>query len=116
MAKSGYRALVVRFAQGANARPFEVTPCVLDLAEREGVTAALERCKAVTNFLEFLGLNTPSHQGMITFVDGRCLMADITDVVQGQIYAGATARMVFGIKGFDPKRSFVRHIWKARPA
>ena len=52
---------------------------------------------------------------MITFAEGGRLMADITDVEQGQIDTGTKVRMAFRIKDFDPKRGFVRYFWKAVP-
>lgn len=57
----------------------------------------------------------PSHYGMITFVEGGRLMADITDVEPGQIEAGSRVRMAFRIKEFDEKRGFRRYFWKAVP-
>jgi uncharacterized OB-fold protein len=52
---------------------------------------------------------------MITFADGGRLMADITDVDQGEIESGRKVRMVFRIKDFDEKRGFRRYFWKAAP-
>lgn len=66
------------------------------------------------DFLTY-ALDPPSHYGMITFAEGGRLMADITDVEQGQIDTGAKVRMAFRIKDFDPKRGFVRYFWKAVP-
>jgi len=60
-------------------------------------------------------MDPPSHYGMITFAEGGRLMADITDVEQGQIDTGTKVRMAFRIKDFDPKRGFVRYFWKAVP-
>jgi 3-hydroxy-3-methylglutaryl CoA synthase len=57
----------------------------------------------------------PNHYGMITFADGGRLMADITDVEQGQIDSGSKVRMAFRIKDFDSKRGFRRYFWKAVP-
>ena len=67
------------------------------------------------DFLTY-SMDPPSHYGMITFAEGGRLMADITDVEQGQIDTGAKVRMAFRIKDFDPKRGFVRYFWKAVPA
>ncbi|MEI9997277.1 MAG: OB-fold domain-containing protein [Rhizomicrobium sp.] len=66
------------------------------------------------DFLTY-SMDPPSHYGMITFAEGGRLMADITDVEQGQIDTGAKVRMAFRIKDFDPKRGFVRYFWKAVP-
>ena len=57
----------------------------------------------------------PNHYGMITFADGGRLMADITDVDQGEVESGRKVRMVFRIKDFDEKRGFRRYVWKAAP-
>jgi uncharacterized OB-fold protein len=201
-AKPGEKILVVQFAQGADALIFEVTPAILELSKRNGVSGSLARRKEETNYLKFLGFNglielekgmraevdkrtaltvlyrksdmllslvggkcrvcgtaqypksrvcvnpnckavdtqddygfseqpgtvlswsadfltysmdPPSHYGMITFAEGGRLMADITDVEQGQIDTGTKVRMAFRIKDFDPKRGFVRYFWKAVP-
>jgi 3-hydroxy-3-methylglutaryl CoA synthase len=201
-AKPGEKILVVQFAQGADALIFEVTPAILELPKRNGVSGSLARRKEETNYLKFLGFNglielekgmraevdkrtaltvlyrksdmllslvggkcrvcgtaqypksricvnpnckavdsqddygfseqpgtvlswsadfltysmdPPSHYGMITFAEGGRLMADITDVEQGQIDTGTKVRMAFRIKDFDPKRGFVRYFWKAVP-
>ena len=66
------------------------------------------------DFLTY-SMDPPSHYGMITFAEGGRLMADITDVEQGQIDTGTKVRMAFRIKDFDPKRGFVRYFWKAVP-
>jgi len=66
------------------------------------------------DFLTY-SMDPPSHYGMITFAEGGRLMADITDVEQGQVDTGAKVRMAFRIKDFDPKRGFVRYFWKAVP-
>lgn len=66
------------------------------------------------DFLTY-SMDPPNHYGMITFAEGGRLMADITDVEQGQIDTGAKVRMAFRIKDFDPKRGFVRYFWKAVP-
>ena len=66
------------------------------------------------DFLTF-SMNPPNHYGMITFADGGRLMADITDVDQGQIDAGTEVRMAFRVKDFDDKRGFRRYFWKAVP-
>ncbi len=57
----------------------------------------------------------PNHYGMITFAEGGRLMADITDVEQGQIDSGSKVRMAFRIKDIDEKRGFRRYFWKAVP-
>ena len=67
------------------------------------------------DFLTF-SMNPPNHYGMITFADGGRLMADITDVEQGQIDSGTKVRMAFRIKDFDERRGFRRYFWKAVPA
>ena len=61
-------------------------------------------------------MDPPNHYGMITFAEGGRLMADITDVEQGQVDSGTKVRMAFRIKDFDEKRGFVRYFWKAVPA
>jgi 3-hydroxy-3-methylglutaryl CoA synthase len=66
------------------------------------------------DFLTY-SMDPPNHYGMITFAGGGRLMADITDVEQGQIDTGSKVRMAFRIKDFDPKRGFVRYFWKAVP-
>ena len=66
------------------------------------------------DFLTF-SMNPPNHYGMITFAEGGRLMADITDVDQGQIDSGTKVRMAFRIKDFDDKRGFRRYFWKAVP-
>ena len=78
-------------------------------SEREGTVLSWS-----ADFLTY-SMDPPSHYGMITFAEGGRLMADITDVEQGQIDTGATVRMAFRIKDFDPKRGFVRYFWKAVP-
>jgi 3-hydroxy-3-methylglutaryl CoA synthase len=60
-------------------------------------------------------MDPPNHYGMITFAGGGRLMADITDVDQGQIDTGSAVRMAFRIKDFDRKRGFLRYFWKAVP-
>jgi len=57
----------------------------------------------------------PNHYGMITFAEGGRMMADITDVDQGDVESGRKMRMVFRIKDFDEKRHFRRYFWKAAP-
>ena len=66
------------------------------------------------DFLTY-SMDPPNHYGMITFADGGRLMADITDVEQGQIDTGTKVRMVFRIKDFDEQRGFRRYFWKAAP-
>ena len=82
-------------------------PC--SFAESEGTVLSWS-----ADFLTF-SMNPPNHYGMITFADGGRLMADITDVDQGQIDSGAHVRMAFRIKDFDDKRGFRRYFWKAVP-
>jgi 3-hydroxy-3-methylglutaryl CoA synthase len=60
-------------------------------------------------------MDPPNHYGMITFAEGGRLMADITDVEQGQVDSGIKVRMAFRIKDFDEKRGFRRYFWKAVP-
>jgi 3-hydroxy-3-methylglutaryl CoA synthase len=57
----------------------------------------------------------PNHYGMITFAEGGRLMADITDVEQGEIDSGSRVRMAFRVKDIDEKRGFRRYFWKAVP-
>ena len=79
-------------------------------SEQQGTVLS---CSA--DFLTY-SMDPPSHYGMITFAEGGRLMADITDVEQGEIDTGSKVRMAFRIKDFDPKRGFVRYFWKAVPA
>jgi 3-hydroxy-3-methylglutaryl CoA synthase len=67
------------------------------------------------DFLTY-AMDPPNHYGMITFAEGGRLMADITDVEQGQVDSGMAVRMAFRIKDFDEKRGFRRYFWKAVPA
>ncbi|HWD25597.1 MAG TPA: OB-fold domain-containing protein [Rhizomicrobium sp.] len=78
-------------------------------SERQGTVLSWS-----ADFLTY-AMDPPSHYGMITFAEGGRLMADITDVEQGQIDTGSKVRMAFRIKDFDPKRGFVRYFWKAVP-
>jgi 3-hydroxy-3-methylglutaryl CoA synthase len=78
-------------------------------AEREGTVLSWS-----ADFLTYT-IAPPNHYGMITFADGGRLMADITDVDQGEIESGRKVRMVFRIKDFDEKRGFRRYFWKAAP-
>jgi 3-hydroxy-3-methylglutaryl CoA synthase len=78
-------------------------------AEREGTVLSWS-----ADFLTYT-IAPPNHYGMITFADGGRLMADITDVDQGEVESGRKARMVFRIKDFDEKRGFRRYFWKAAP-
>ncbi len=67
------------------------------------------------DFLTY-SMDPPNHYGMVTFAEGGRLMADITDVEQGQVDSGMKVRMAFRIKDFDEKRGFRRYFWKAVPA
>ena len=58
----------------------------------------------------------PQHFGMIVFEDGGRLMADITDVAEGEIDVGMPVRMMFRVKDYDERRGFRRYFWKAVPA
>lgn len=78
-------------------------------AERQGTVLSWS-----ADFLTYT-ISPPNHYGMIIFVEGGRLMADITDVDQGEIETGRTVRMVFRIKDFDEKRGFRRYFWKAAP-
>jgi len=78
-------------------------------SEREGTILSWS-----ADFLTF-AMDPPNHYGMITFADGGRLMADITDVEQGEIGTGAKVRMVFRVKDVDEKRGFKRYFWKAAP-
>jgi 3-hydroxy-3-methylglutaryl CoA synthase len=78
-------------------------------AEREGTVLSWS-----ADFLTYT-IAPPNHYGMITFADGGRLMADITDVDQGEVESGRKVRMVFRIKDFDEKRGFRRYFWKAAP-
>jgi 3-hydroxy-3-methylglutaryl CoA synthase len=66
------------------------------------------------DFLTY-SMDPPNHYGMITFPEGGRLMADITDVEQGQVDSGTRVRMSFRVKDRDEKRGFVRYFWKAVP-
>lgn len=79
-------------------------------AEREGTILSWS-----ADFLTYT-IAPPNHYGMVTFAEGGRLMADITDVDQGEIESGRKMRMVFRIKDFDEKRGFRRYFWKAAPA
>ena len=79
-------------------------------AESEGTVLSWS-----ADFLTY-SISPPNHYGMITFADGGRLMADITDVEQGQIDSGMKVRMAFRIKDVDEKRGFRRYFWKAVPA
>ncbi|HLY05426.1 MAG TPA: OB-fold domain-containing protein, partial [Rhizomicrobium sp.] len=79
-------------------------------AEREGAILSWS-----ADFLAYT-IAPPNHYGMVTFAEGGRLMADITDVDQGEIESGRKVRMVFRIKDFDEKRGFRRYFWKAAPA
>ena len=67
------------------------------------------------DFLTY-SMDPPNHYGMVTFAEGGRLMADITDVDQGQVDSGMEVRMAFRIKDFDERRGFRRYFWKAVPA
>jgi len=67
------------------------------------------------DFLTY-SMDPPNHYGMVTFAEGGRLMADITDVDQGQVDSGMAVRMAFRIKDFDERRGFRRYFWKAVPA
>jgi uncharacterized OB-fold protein len=201
-AKPGEKILVAQFGQGCDVLLFEVTPAIVDLPKRNGVTGSLARRKEETNYLKYLAFNglvtlekgmraeidkrtalsvlhrkndmllgliggkcetcgtaqfprtricvnpnckavdsqepygfseqqgtilswsadfltfamdPPNHYGIVTFADGGRLMADVTDVEQGQIDAGTKVRMVFRIKDVDERRGFKRYFWKAAP-
>lgn len=79
-------------------------------AEREGTILSWS-----ADFLTYT-IAPPNHYGMVTFAEGGRLMADITDVDQGEVESGQKVRMVFRIKDFDEKRGFRRYFWKAVPA
>ncbi len=78
-------------------------------ADREGTVLSWS-----ADFLTY-AMDPPNHYGIITFADGGRLMADITDVDQGQIDSGSKVRMAFRIKDFDERRGFRRYFWKAVP-
>jgi 3-hydroxy-3-methylglutaryl CoA synthase len=61
-------------------------------------------------------LDPPQYFGMIVFEDGGRLMADFTDVREGEIDVGKPVRMMFRIKDYDERRGFRRYFWKAVPA
>ena len=67
------------------------------------------------DFLTY-SMDPPNHYGMVTFAEGGRLMADITDVDQGEVDSGMNVHMAFRIKDFDEKRGFRRYFWKAVPA
>jgi 3-hydroxy-3-methylglutaryl CoA synthase len=79
-------------------------------AESEGAVLSWS-----ADFLTY-SIAPPNHYGMITFAEGGRLMADITDVEQGQIDSGMKVRMAFRIKDVDERRGFRRYFWKAVPA
>ncbi|HTT83736.1 MAG TPA: OB-fold domain-containing protein [Rhizomicrobium sp.] len=78
-------------------------------AEREGRVLSWS-----ADFLTYSAA-PPNHYGMIIFAEGGRLMADITDIEQGQIDSGSKVRMAFRIKDMDEKRGFRRYFWKAAP-
>jgi 3-hydroxy-3-methylglutaryl CoA synthase len=57
----------------------------------------------------------PAYYGMIQFEGGGRMMADFTDVDEGQVDVGTRMRMTFRIKDVDTARGFVRYFWKAAP-
>ena len=57
----------------------------------------------------------PQYFGMIVFEDGGRLMADITDVGNGEIDVGMPVCMMFRVKDYDERRGFRRYFWKAVP-
>ena len=60
--------------------------------------------------------NPPSYYGMIDFEDGGRMIAEFADVSEADVEVGSEMRMMFRIKSFDEKRSFVKYFWKAVPA
>ncbi len=58
----------------------------------------------------------PQYFGMIVFEDGGRLMADFTDVGNGEIDVGMPVCMMFRVKDYDERRGFRRYFWKAVPA
>lgn len=60
--------------------------------------------------------NPPSYYGMIDFEGGGRIIAEFADVEETDIAVGGEMRMMFRIKGFDERRSFVKYFWKAVPA
>jgi len=58
----------------------------------------------------------PAYYGMVEFDAGGRMMADFTDVDEGQVEVGMDMRMMFRIKEHDTARGFVRYFWKAAPA
>jgi 3-hydroxy-3-methylglutaryl CoA synthase len=59
--------------------------------------------------------NPPNYYGMIDFEGGGRMIAEFADVTEADVAVGAEMEMVFRIKAFDEKRSFVRYFWKATP-
>lgn len=57
----------------------------------------------------------PAYYGMIEFDGGGRMMADFTDVDEGEVEVGTPMRMVFRIKDVDAARGFVRYFWKTTP-
>jgi len=58
----------------------------------------------------------PHYYGMVQFDGGGRMMADFTDIDDGQVEVGMSMRMMFRIKEHDAARGFVRYFWKAAPA
>lgn len=58
----------------------------------------------------------PAYYGMVEFEGGGRLMADFSDVDEGQVEVGMPMRMAFRIKEYDPQRGFTKYFWKAVPA
>ena len=82
-------------------QPFAETPAQVQSWTADGLT-----------FSE----DPPQYHGMITFEGGGRLMADFSEIDEGQIEVGNKMRMAFRIKDRDYQRNFTRYFWKATPA
>ncbi len=82
-------------------QPFAETPAMVQSWTADGLT-----------FSE----DPPQYHGMITFEGGGRLMADFSEIDEGQVDVGSKMRMAFRIKEKDHARNFTRYFWKATPA
>jgi len=57
----------------------------------------------------------PAYYGMIDFEGGGRMVAEFSDIEEGEIDVGTPMRMVFRIKSFDEIRGFRKYFWKATP-
>jgi 3-hydroxy-3-methylglutaryl CoA synthase len=89
-AKAGEKILVAQFGQGCDALLFEVTPEIVDLPKRAGVSGALARRKEETNYLKYLAFNglIELEKGMRAEVDRKTALTVLyrkNDMLMGLI-------------------------------